>query len=123
MRAAWSPLLERLVTPRGTATGLPERRTERERENHVRERAMATIAPGADATLAGSLQHVNPATVTLGQHTHGVTAAAPNRTQEPTNEAAWFASDPSSFMEIKGTQVGSPSCDPSPDMDHRRRED
>jgi hypothetical protein len=67
------------VTARGTATGRAERRTEREKESHVRERAMATIAAGIDATLAGNPHHANPATVTLGQHTHGVTAAAPNR--------------------------------------------
>jgi hypothetical protein len=67
------------VTARGTATGRAERRTEREKESHVRERAMATIAPGTDATPAGHPHHANPATVTLGQHTHGVTAAAPNR--------------------------------------------
>jgi hypothetical protein len=71
------------VTARGTVTGRAARRTERERESHVRERASVPIATGIDATLAArnyrSPHHASPATMTPGHHTHRVTAAAPNR--------------------------------------------
>ena len=62
-----------------------ERRAERDRERHMRERALATIAAGAEATQAARVaafrnaHNANSPTATLGHHTPRATATAANR--------------------------------------------
>jgi MYND finger len=74
-----------MMTAGGTVTGRVERRAERERERQARERALVTIATGADTTQTArggafrSSHNPNTATTTLGHQTPRATATGANR--------------------------------------------
>jgi len=87
------------MTAGGTVTARAERRAERERERHTRERALATIAAGAEATQAARVAAFrNAHNPSLSHHTARATATAANRPLLAPPVQSWANRPTSSYV-------------------------